>query len=190
MPAPRNQPQRPPRRNIIPVYRTGPKTLGMQQAPVHTGGPGAPPDGFVGPTTSAHEWPPYWGNKRIFDPADDPRQPPFSGGKGWDYQNPYHLPNGVLFSVVDFVYYLPGQLIGLRVQTPFFHRGPEKDAYDAAQEKSLSRMMKIVDIYSQQFMDDPTGEAIVRLLIEVLGGRTALNPMTQGTFFPVRANAA
>jgi hypothetical protein len=123
----------------------------------------------------------------VFDPQDNPRQPPFSGGHGWDFQNPYHQ-FGILLSVVDFLYYLPGQLVGVRIQTPFFHRGPEKDSYDATQERSLSRLMVIKDVYSQDFIRDETGEAAVRLLIDTLGGRDRLNPMTQGTFFPSRMN--
>jgi hypothetical protein len=92
----------------------------------------------------------------------------------------------VLTAVVDFVYFLPGLTIGVRIQTPFFHRGVEKDAYDASQERSLSRFITLRDVYSQDFVTDKSGEAAVRLLIDTLGGRERLNPMQVGTFIPVR----
>src|SRR5436190_8277302 len=127
MPTARNQAQRPPRLHRLPLHRTGPKGLGLQREALQTGGPGDAPPDFNGPTTSTHEWIWYWASRRVFDPALDPRQPPFLGGKGWDYQRPDHQ-YGILVAVVDFTYFLPGQTIGVRIQTPFFHRGPEKDA--------------------------------------------------------------
>lgn len=186
MPTIRAQPQRPPERRPTPVTKTGPRKLFLGR-PIHTGGPGDPPPGFNGPTTSAHEWPWYWASKKVFDPQDDPRRPPFSGGRGWDYQNPYHS-FGILQSVLDFVYYLPGEIVGVRIQTPFFHRGPEKDSYDAAQSRNLSRMVVVKDVYSQDFVQDRTGEAAIRLLLDTLGGRDRTNPMTQGSYYVVRPN--
>lgn len=185
MPSVRAQPERPNQRQPRPIRRTGPRALGLQRRERHTGGPGQPPPGFLGPTVSSHEWIWFWASRKVLDPQMDPRQPPFSGGRGWDYQNPYHQ-FGVLQSVVDFIYYLPGEIVGVRVMTPFFHRGPEKDAYDAAQARSLSRTIVTKDVYSQNFIRDVTGEAAVRLLIEVLGGRDRLNVMTMATFYPSR----
>ena len=188
MPTIRAQPQRPNQRRKHPLTTRGPRFLGLEREAIHTGGPGQPPPGFLGPTVSAHEWPWFWASRKVFDPQLDPRQPPFSGGRGWDYQNPYHQ-FGILQDVLDFLYYLPGELVGVRIQTPFFHRGPEKDAYDAAQARALSRMVKVVDVFSQDFVQDETGRAAVRLLVEALGGRTRLNVMQAGTFYPARPNS-
>jgi hypothetical protein len=186
MPAPRNEHTKLPKLRRIPINRKGPEGLGLQHNPQLVGGPGDAPPGFNGPSTSGHEWVWYWASRKLFDPALDPRQPPFNGGHGWDYQRPDHQ-FGILVAVVDFIYFLPGETVGVRIQTPFFHRGVEKDAYDAAQERSLSRFMTIRDVYSQDFIGDPSGQAAVRLLVEILGGRIRLNPMQSGTFYPVRS---
>ncbi len=185
MPTPRNPAQRPPRLHRLPIRKTGSKTLGLQRDPKVQGGPGDPPPGFNGPTTSTHEWVWYWASRKLLDPETDPRQPPFFGGRGWDYQRPDHQ-FGILVAVVDFTYFLPGQTIGVRIQTPFFHRGVEKDAYDAAQERSISRFITVRDVYSQDFVGDKTGQAAVRLLVDTLGGRLRLNPMQTSSFIPVR----
>ena len=190
MPTPRSPAQRPPRlarASRMPIRKTGPKFLQLGREPVYATGPGQPPPGFVGPSTSAHEWPWYWASKRVFDPDDDPLRPPFEGGHGWDYQRPEHQFLR-LVTAVDFVYFLPGQMIGVRIQTPFFHRGVEKGAFDDAQARNLSRFMIVRDVFSQDFVQDRTGEAAIKLLIDTLGGRARLNPFKVGTFYPARPN--
>lgn len=185
MPRPLSAPQRPPRLRHAPVTKTGPEHLGLTRKPRILSGPGTPPDGFVRPGTSAHEWPWYWASKRVFDPDDDPRRPPFDGGRGWDYQRPEHQFLR-LVTRVDFIYFLPSGMIGVRIQTPFFHRGPEKTAFDDAQARNLSRFMLVKDVYSQDFIQDRSGEAAVRLLVDTLGGRVRLDPMRTGTYYPAR----
>lgn len=77
---------RPPRLRHAPVTSRGPAWYTQATRAIHTGGPGAPPPGFVTATTSGDEWMWYWASMRVLDPDRDPTQPPFYGGKDWDYQ--------------------------------------------------------------------------------------------------------
>lgn len=189
----RSTEQRPPKDRHGPVFKTGLRVFGLGEQAVHTGGPGEPPPGFVSPTTSASEWVEYWALSKVFNDPRDPRVPPFFGGRDWGYQLDYqggrHVPGG---AVVDFVVYLPGEIVGIRLQTDRFHltAGPVKNAYDDAQRQSLSRFMRIIDLYEGDVIRDTSGEGAVRLTVEALGGRERINPQRAGTFYRSRPNAA
>ena len=158
-----------------PIVGLGPRELGLYKKPERRIGPGKPPPGFVTPTTSAEEWVAYWAFSRVFeDPAPDKvRIPPFFGGLEWGFQ----LGDRELGSaVVDFVVYLPGEIIGIRLVTEFFHAaaGVQKEASDLGQVLTLSRFMTVKDLYSQDIIEDASGESAVRAIVELLGGRDRL----------------
>lgn len=167
---------------------TGPGGL-LNTKRTYTVGPGEPPPGFVGATTSKTEWLIYWASAKVFNDPKDPRQPPYWGGQAWGYQiaanGGRRTPGG---SVVDFVYYLPGEVVGLRVQTYRFHdvAGPGVRAYDRAQAASLARWMTIRDIYEQEFIGDRSGESACRRIVEVLGGKRRISPVSSGSVRRVR----
>lgn len=161
--------------STIPLIGQGPRELGLYRKPIRRVGPMEPPPGFVTPTTSAEEWVAYWAMSRIFeDPAPDKvRMPPFYGGLDWGYQ----LGDRELGSaVVDFVAYLPGEIIGIRLVTEFFHvaAGVQKQATDETQMLSLSRWMTVRELYAQDIIEDASGESAIRAIVELLGGRERL----------------
>lgn len=173
----------------VPVTGTGPRDLGLQRKPDRQTGPGEPPPGFVRATTSLSEWWVYWALAKFFDDPRDPRQPPFFGGRDWGYQiaaqGGRKEPGG---AVVDFVVYLIGETVGIRLQTDRFHlaAGPEKQAYDEAQARNLSRQMTVKDLYEQDYIGDKSGESVVRIIADTIGGRGRVNPLRSGTYRSVR----
>lgn len=158
-----------------PIVGLGPRELGLYKKPERRIGPGKPPPGFVTPTTSAEEWVAYWAFSRVFeDPAPDKvRVPPFFGGLEWGYQIGDRELGGGVF---DFVAYLPGEIIAVRLVTEFFHAaaGVQKEASDLTQALNFSRFMTIKDLYSQDIIEDASGESAVRAIVELLGGRDRL----------------
>lgn len=172
-----------------PVTSTGPRVLQLQKDPTRQIGPGDPPPGFISATTSKSEWWAYWGLAKYFQDPRDPRVPPFFGGALWGYQialqGGRREPGG---AVVDFLVWLPGETIGIRLQTTRFHimTGPEKQAYDEAQFSNLSRFLTVKDIYEEQFIGDASGEAICRIIADTVGGRARWSPIRSGTARSVR----
>lgn len=173
-----------------PVFGTGPRDLGLQKDPARQTGPGEPPPGFISATTSRSEWVFYWALAKAFNDPRDPRLPPFWGGRDWAYQIAFQggrrEPGG---AVVDYLIYLPGETIGVRLQTERFHIavGPEKQAYDEAQFNNLSRYLTVRDVYEQDFLGDRSGAAAVRVAVETIGGRGRMSPIRSGTYRRVRA---
>jgi len=159
----------------------GPRALGFTgKPPKPQGGPGNPPAGFVGGTTSLTEWYVYWALTKILGPEGD----------SWAYQNSYqggrHIPGG---SVVDFVVYQPMKTLLIRVQTFRFHftLGSQKQAYDVEQYYALSDLpgYRVIDVYEQDFIDDPTGGKVLKVMIDALNGEEHANPLAFGTVFPL-----
>ena len=187
--------QKMPRLGGIPQTLKGPKGLRLTVQPERRSiGPGEPPPGFVIATTSASEWIAYWASAQVFNDPLDPRKPPYFGGRDWGYQK--SLDGGRREqggAVIDYIYWLPGETIGLRLQTARFHdaAGPEKEAMDRAQLVSLSWQwgITIKDLDEQDIIADRTGEAAVRRLVELLGGRERINPGVAGTYRQVRAQS-
>ena len=184
-----------PRLGNIPQTIKGPRDLRLMVTPTRLSiGPGEPPPGFVTATTSASEWIAYWASAVVFHDPPDPRRPPDFGGRDWGYQK--SLDGGRREqggAVIDYIYWLPGETIGMRLQTARFHdaAGPEKEAMDRAQLVALSWQwgITIKDLDEQDIIADRTGEAAVRRLVELLGGRERINPGVAGTYRPVRANS-
>ena len=187
--------QKMPRLGGIPQTLKGPKGLRLTVQPERRSiGPGEPPPGFVIATTSASEWIAYWASAQVFNDPLDPRKPPYFGGRDWGYQK--SLDGGRKQqggAVIDYIYWLPGETVGVRLQTSRFHdaAGPVKEAMDRAQLVSLSWQwgITIKDLDEQDIIADRTGEAAVRRLVELLGGRERINPGVAGTYRQVRAQS-
>lgn len=138
-------------------------------------GPGQAPVGFVGGTTSLSEWYIYWALFKLLGPEGDQ----------WAYQESFlggrHLPGG---AVVDFVIYQADLEIGVRIQTFYFHMaaGSWKQASDIEQRIALGKLydMQIVDVYEQDYINDESGQAALKVMREVLAGIEHFNPLATG----------
>src|SRR5688500_8452875 len=112
-----------------------------------TGGPGDPPLGLVGGTTSLTEWFVFWALEQLLGPMDKgdrTYQQAVLGGR--------HLPGG---AVVDFIVSRAVPPIGIRVQSLQFHLsgGCRKEYYGQEQKFCLSGSgLQVVDIYEQDFI--------------------------------------
>jgi len=175
----------------FPISTTGPYRILNQKVDYITG-PGEPPPLFVTATTSTTEWIWYWASAKIYNDPRDPMQPPFFGGADWGYQIPSEGGRrNPLGAVVDFIYYNPGETVGIRIQTDRFHEsaGPLQQAYDRNQKMQLSKWLTVRDVFEQDFIQDRTGEAACRLLVETLGGRKRIQPSRSGTYRRVQAGS-
>jgi hypothetical protein len=180
---PNRSSNRPPRIRHAPVTSRGPRYL--QKKTIHTGGPGQPPPDFVTNTTSASEWVIYWASKRAFDPDQDPRQPPFFGGRDWYYQSQVlsRIRDSHAKSVstnVDFIYQFSYPYVAVRLQSYRFHEDVDafKQAYDRIQLARLSGVYEVVDIYEEDFIGDPTGEAAILVVKAAVGLVRHQNPLS------------
>jgi hypothetical protein len=193
MPKPGKLPRPPRMRSKIPTAPRGPKIYHRGEAPI----PGAspfmfPPEGFVTAHTSLPEWMVYLAMAFETGQPKDPFLPPFIGGPPlWVYQKIEQggrVPGG---SVSDFVVlnYNGTAQIGIRVETERFHIWT-----DAAQQKKdlyinahLRTVNKIVRVFDQHFIDDPTGEKVCRVMALAMKGIEMPNPIYFGTAQRVRA---
>jgi len=161
-----------------PITSRGPRSLGLSKRPERREGPGKPPPGFLTQQTTEDEWYIYWALAKIFsDPGPiTVRQAPFAGGLDWEYQAVKSSLGLTGKTAIDFLIFLPGELVGLRIQTERYHVlvDEEKSAYDVSQFLALSRSITMHDLYSQDFIEDASGESAVRVTIEALGGRDRL----------------
>lgn len=154
----------------------------MDEQPI-VQGPGEPPPGFVTPRTSKTEWFVYWGLAKIFQNPVDPRHSPFLGGwPDWTYQAALDDAG----AVVDFVVNNPGkseQSVALRVVTEYWHlyTSNQKQFTDEIQKQALSDYFTVVDVYDQDFINDPSGAATIVTLKNVLGMIERPNPLWLGT---------
>lgn len=165
----------PPKLKRAPVLKTGPRLYRLHEKPVTYGPPGDPPPGFVTASTSATEWPPYWGLARIFGypKPEDVRSFPFLGGPPyWQYQGFAEI-GGERSASVDFIVWGFGNAtpVAFRIQTEWFHNFADIDTqlYDAIQRDRMENGFEVVDIYDQDYMRDPTGKAIIVLLKDGMG---------------------
>lgn len=155
-------------------------------------GPGEPPPGFITPWNSAPEWIVYWALWKILHEVGDVRKPRngvFVGGEHFGYQTVLDGGRTSLGGqIMDFVIYMPGNDIGLDLLGEQHHlaAGAAQNAIDSARLAAAARYMKVIPIYEQFIIGDPTGEQACRYLVEALGGRRVLNPVTSGTFRPTR----
>lgn len=173
-----------------PVRLTGPRHLALQSKPLPVGGPGEPPEGFVTAHTSRDEWIIYWALAKVLRDPPDPRQPPFIGGVLWEYQKTVDGGRVVGGQVVDFVYLHPkGKTIGLRIQTERYHimTDAAKQMSDFFLKSSQRAIDQIVDIYSQDYLGDPSGKAACVVVANALKGIQSYSPILSGGSQRVRA---
>lgn len=172
----------PPRLRHAPVTSRGPRWLPSARSTVHTGGPGLPPAGFISATNSVDEWVWYWASMRALDPLRDPSEPPFFGGLFWNYQSAElgGFSRALGSAVVDFIYMLSHPFIVVRIQTYRFHLATDaqKQGYDVIQDVKLSGKFEVVDVYSQDYIGDETGETAVVMVKETLGLVRHQNPLS------------
>jgi hypothetical protein len=184
MPSTLRRPNRLPTMRDLPTNPRGPRLY--SQRPKRLGGPGVPPPGFVGGQTSAEEWWVYWALAKIFDDPADPRQPPFLGARDgrWTYQSPFaggrRMAGG---AVIDFVVYAGGEVIAIRLQTERFHiyATGGQQTHDLEQEAVISEYARVIDLFSQDFIGDGTGQAVIIQLKDALAGFPPRDPITSGT---------
>ena len=176
-----------PRLKTIARIPTGKKVY--HQQPQYTGGPGAPPQGFVVGQTSASEWNVYWALAKVLKEPMDPRQPPFVGGPPyWAYQVPYlgaytRAPGS---AVVDFVVYQGSGVNGavaMRLQTLRYHylTDAAKQAFDLIQLTGLLKVSLVVDLVETDFLGDATGAKYVANAKKGLNLIQTLSPIYGGT---------
>ena len=164
---------------------TGPRDIARIMRVDRVQGPGEPPPGFLYARNSVSEWVIYWALAVIFNNPTDPRVGPFLGGwPEWTYQSGQG--QGAGSAVVDFVVYRPGfggRNVGLRIQTERFHifSSAMKQFTDLMQRENLERSMDIVDIYEQDYLNDPSGAAAIKLCKAACGLIEAGNPLVTGT---------
>lgn len=147
-----------------------------------------PPPGFVSATTSAEEWGGlYHPLAIIFNDPPDPRKPPYWGGTTgvWEYQSMQlggrSRPGG---AVVDAVVYTATGPIGLRLVTEYWHygKGSRVQANDAQQILNLQRSgyMQMVDIFSQDVIEDASGATAIQVIKDAIGGIQRPDPLQAG----------
>ena len=186
MPRTSRQSKRPSRLQKPAALPTGPRAFGGK--PQIVAGPGSPPPGFLGATNSVYEWMVYWGLAKIFNNPQDPRQGPFEGGwPDWGYQAPVEGGRRQLGgAVIDFIVYEPGRRgvpVAIRIVTEAWHifTTARKQANDTIQRTNVENQADVVDIYDYEFINDPTGQAVIVRLKEVLGLIERVNPLLSGT---------
>lgn len=167
---------RPPSATRPPVLPTGPKRYRLERRPEIQAGPGEPPPGFVTPTTSRDEWFVYWALTKIKGPEGP--------ANGWAYQDAQaggrSLPGG---SILDFLIYDRQPRLAIRVQTERFHItfGSRQHAHDHEQMMALYRLgFEVVNIFSQDFIHDKSGKAVLKVVREALSGVRQADPIAFG----------
>lgn len=169
----------------FPVAPRGWKHLRLGVRPVRIGiGPGEPPEGFVGAHTSREEWLVYWAIATKLNDPKDPRIGPFTGSRigDWNYQKIEgggRIPGG---SVTDFQVRTPTGWIGIRLDTERWHifAGPNQQLKDLFIKTHVRSVQKIVTVYSQDFVEDDTGEAVMKVVALALRGIEYMNPIKSG----------
>lgn len=177
---------RPPRLRRYPAFARGPSWYtAVTTRRIHTGGPGEVPPEFLTPTTSRDEWWYYWASMRVLDPDRDPREPPFTGGRLWKFQSPElgTYVRALGSAVADFVYEVSYPFLIVRIQTYRFHTAAsaQQQAFDRVQLLNLSGRFDVIDVYSESYMGDPTGQAAIIVVKSTLGMIRQQSPITAHT---------
>lgn len=166
----------------------GPALLHLgQKRPQGTGGPGVQPVDFPG---SGAEWVWFWASRKLFYPQDklDPRQAPYDGGLTWQFADP--IAQGVTSvrlpaeTTPDFIYQAGGGRVIVRIEGFYWHAGGGA----AQQARDLYLMThagqsgdRVVRVNDGEFMEDVTGSTAIKLLADILAGRTRTGELQGGT---------
>lgn len=180
---------RPPGSRSFAAKPVGPREFQSRINPALADAPNAPPPGFIIASTSGSEWFVYWAFAKIYnDPrGDDVRKPPFYGsrdGTSWTYQYGYGGGGGPSLgkAKVDFVADMYGSPVLIRVQTEHFHvfTTPEKHFYDEMQKANIEKYGRVVDLYDQWFLGDPSGQACIVQCKRAIKGMEPVDPLLSG----------
>ena len=161
----------------------GPESIHIKEQFI--GGYGDPPPGFIGGQNSITEWIVYWALFKVLDPTANPRKPPFFGLPGkFDYQSPQMagFVRALGSAVVDFLIRQGGTFIALRIQTEFFHifTDERKHAYDMVQRANLMKKIRVIDLYDNELLGDPSGAKAIVAVKRALNMIESLNPILSG----------
>ena len=187
---------RPPRLRSFPVMPKGPELYQVPEGIGRFYGPGEPPPGFLTYTNSRSEWMVYWALAKITGYPDDPRTSPagFIGWPGlWSYQRPEDGGRAAKGGqVVDFLVEPPatsGGGIAIRVQTERYHifTDAAKQAVDNILLVRLAGRYRVVDIFEQDFLNDPSGQAVILEVKRALYGGQTSNPLKAGQARRIRS---
>lgn len=163
---------------------TGPRHLRLNAPERVMGGPGVAPPGFLNSINSNSEWIVYWALAKIFGNPSNPRIGPFTGGApDWSYQAAYDGGSrNVGGSVVDFIIYTARVPIGIRLVTEYYHlfTNRRKQVQDEMQKLALEGAVDVVDVYDYDFINDPSGEAAIRVVKLAIGQMERPNPILAG----------
>lgn len=177
---PQKDPALPPRR-ARGLFRYGQEILGLRLNIT----PGTGPEQFVRdnpqlfatPSTSRDEGYAYWALLKHIGPPGLPGK----NGMVWYYQSKVGGGNLPGSAVVDFVIEMfgPNPLIGCRIVTPYFHiqGGPHKRASDLEQIYNLLKQdMMVIDVFSENYIYDQTGRAVLKSMSRVINGQEDFGP--------------
>lgn len=180
---------RPPLHDRPTLFPQGPKVLGLGIKRQRKG-PGPKPTDFEG-SQPEYVW--YFASAKLHDDPKDPRVGPFTGARdgSWLFQ----IPEGgehvrqVGSSISDFVYLQPQGMVIVRIQGFYWHTGADpatqaRDAYLAAHASNEGTRVESVE--DSEFMSDPSGATAVKLLAEILGGRSFIGAIHGGVAEPPR----
>lgn len=156
------------------LFNYGPNALGLRRNIIPADGP----DEFVKRnaglfatgTTSRDEGYFYWGLLKKIGPEREPG----INGRVWYYQSKVGQAAGS--AIVDFVIEgVDGPDLGIRIVTVHFHEqaGARKRASDFEQQFFLlDNRMDIVDKKSSRYINDPTGRAVIKSVLEAMNGQS------------------
>lgn len=153
----------------------GAKVMGLHAGAQQISGPGDPPDGFVGGTTSKTEWYIYWALTKVLGPEEEGE---------WSFQNSMLGGRSTRGgAVVDFVVNMEPMYIGLRVQTFQYHFSDNsyQKMHDREQLFALSDWdFIVVDILESDFIHDATGAAAIQVVLAAIRQEYRPDPLGTG----------
>lgn len=156
------------------LFSYGPNIAGIGRITAQASGPGEPPEGFVGGTTSKSEWYIYWALEKLLGQE----------GINWTFQaSRFGGRRRLGGAVVDFILFFSTLQVGVRIQTYRFHMNvdPRKQSSDTEQLINLSaRDTVIIDVFESDYINDTTGQASIKVMLEVINLRQRPNPLAIG----------
>jgi hypothetical protein len=164
------------------IIRYGPSYLGLRYEIHPSDGPEqfvqSNPQLFATGTTSRDEGYGFWALLKLIGPEGGEIG---KNGMAWYYQSKTGE-KGSAFATVDFVIEILRKTIGIRVVTPWFHiqAGPAQRAFDEEQVYFLiSQGMSVVDVYSQNYINDDTGRAALKVYSQAISDAPDLLPIAR-----------